>query len=730
MPPRSCISPLSLSQWGIGVVFLEIILGTADVFTVDQRTATMIAHRMRKAQRARGRGGNRGSTSGSAGGGSQDDDKAMADSMLLAALADYCIYNPDREDDADPASPSPVSSSPDSDAAAVGWATEPPLHAHLHPLVKHSACGLEELRQAVLRRDPLGVGFNDKWGLDLLSRLLRFAPSARISLQDALLHAYFTGPYVAADGQEHATKAEAVAHDRAHGHHTLAVDVDVDVEVDVSAQRAVLRIDDLSSSLGWEVSPSEALEGDIGADADADVDADDMSPSSAASATVAEDLVDELDFICPVCGRRFFGDYAGCHNHITSRKHGTRCTYSLHTHRHYADAKADPASPPPPLPLPPCLSEHSMLPLDTSSGWCELQGRRRYIEDMHSVVFTDHWKLFGVFDGHFGAAAARFASKRLHSLFETYLEEDNNGAMAVDDNDDEVLSQASQAARLARINPENTVARSVSAAVAALDDVVIRESEDGDPAVTALQAARAIRRAFLQTHADFERVSSRASSTHAGSGTTATVVVLFHSHLLIASVGDSRAVICCAATDGGRLRSVALTTDHTPYDAAESAAVAARGGSVVDDGVLLRVNGRLAVTRSFGDAALRDVLSAHPDVAVLNISHLRPRHHDATAPAGSHCDAYYGAPATDASGSLVPLFFVVASDGLWDTISNEEAVELVCEHLLSYRISHAPGRLPHEAWHDAAKVLSFEAFLRGSRDNIGVLVCSVEEDET
>ena len=27
--------------------------------------------------------------------------------------------------------------------------------------------------------------------------------------------------------------------------------------------------------------------------------------------------------------------------------------------------------------LPACLSEHSMLPLDPHSGWCDLQGRRR-----------------------------------------------------------------------------------------------------------------------------------------------------------------------------------------------------------------------------------------------------------------------------------------------------------------------------------------------------------------
>ena len=33
-------------------------------------------------------------------------------------------------------------------------------------------CGLEETARAIQRRDPLGVGYHDKWGLDLLMRLL------------------------------------------------------------------------------------------------------------------------------------------------------------------------------------------------------------------------------------------------------------------------------------------------------------------------------------------------------------------------------------------------------------------------------------------------------------------------------------------------------------------------------------------------------------------------------
>jgi serine/threonine protein kinase len=65
-------------------------------------------------------------------------------------------------------------------------------------------CGLQALRTAILRRDPLGIGFDDYWGLDLISRLLRWNPKERIDLRQAFKHAYFTGSYVSdIDGSEH-----------------------------------------------------------------------------------------------------------------------------------------------------------------------------------------------------------------------------------------------------------------------------------------------------------------------------------------------------------------------------------------------------------------------------------------------------------------------------------------------------------------------------------------------
>lgn len=68
-------------------------------------------------------------------------------------------------------------------------------------------CTLAELGKAVHTRDALDLGFPDQWGLDLLWRLLRWDPMERISVSEALEHAYFVGPYRSRrDGSLHATQ--------------------------------------------------------------------------------------------------------------------------------------------------------------------------------------------------------------------------------------------------------------------------------------------------------------------------------------------------------------------------------------------------------------------------------------------------------------------------------------------------------------------------------------------
>lgn len=55
-----------------------------------------------------------------------------------------------------------------------------------------------------------------------------------------------------------------------------------------------------------------------------------------------------------------------------------------------------------------------------------------------------------------------------------------------------------------------------------------------------------------------------------------------------------------------------------------------------------------------------------------------------------------------------PMFLVLASDGLWDTFSNEEAIKFIKERI--------------DETDFGAKSLTLQAYYRGSVDNITVLI--------
>ncbi|KAL1525842.1 hypothetical protein AB1Y20_020677 [Prymnesium parvum] len=139
-------------------------------------------------------------------------------------------------------------------------------------------------------------------------------------------------------------------------------------------------------------------------------------------------------------------------------------------------------------------------------------------------------------------------------------------------------------------------------------------------------------------------------------GTTATVAILHGRGLLVAWVGDSRALMGVREpTDGGELQVIQLTCDHNLDDENERKRLLLRGGKSGKDVhfkhvSLAGVEGSLKVTRSLGDSPFHknDVVSCRPDV----------RHYPLTA---------------------ATRFVLIASDGIWDHLSNEQVGALVDE---------------------------------------------------
>lgn len=139
------------------------------------------------------------------------------------------------------------------------------------------------------------------------------------------------------------------------------------------------------------------------------------------------------------------------------------------------------------------------------------------------------------------------------------------------------------------------------------------------------------------------------------SGTTALTIVKQGEHLVIANAGDSRAVLATTSDDGS-VEALQLTIDFKPNLPQEAERIAQSNGQVLclrDEPGVYRVwgpNGKtpgLALSRAFGDYCLKDLgLISEPDVTERNITSRDQ-------------------------------FVILATDGVWDVISNQEAVQIV-----------------------------------------------------
>lgn len=170
--------------------------------------------------------------------------------------------------------------------------------------------------------------------------------------------------------------------------------------------------------------------------------------------------------------------------------------------------------------------------------------------------------------------------------------------------------------------------------------------------------------------------------------------------LHVANAGDSRCIVVCA--DG---TAVAMSVDQKPHDPVERARIEAANHEVelIDELVdgkrikLSRVDGILAVARAIGDHSLKDYGVPPEKTAVTCVPVVQ---HLAVDPA-------------------VHRFVVLASDGVWDVFSNNDAAQLVRSRL-------PDGAAPTAAaLEQAAQALVQGAIDRNSADNCTAVVVAL-----
>jgi serine/threonine protein phosphatase PrpC len=188
-------------------------------------------------------------------------------------------------------------------------------------------------------------------------------------------------------------------------------------------------------------------------------------------------------------------------------------------------------------------------------------------------------------------------------------------------------------------------------------------------------------------------------------GSTAVCVLQVGTALFTAHAGDSRAVV--GYSDG---RSRAMTEDHKPSTATERQRVTSVGGRiefcgcwrVIAEHPTKPVRAALAVSRSLGDIDFKRPtdkgVTAEPDVKRF-----------------------------DLNANIN--FIILASDGMWDVIRDQEAGDIARAELVSRGVLNKDGEITsndintvEEACNAASKELLDTSMKRGTSDNVTVIV--------
>jgi serine/threonine protein phosphatase PrpC len=167
------------------------------------------------------------------------------------------------------------------------------------------------------------------------------------------------------------------------------------------------------------------------------------------------------------------------------------------------------------------------------------------------------------------------------------------------------------------------------------------------------------------------------------SGCTSVTALVSDSHIIVSNSGDSRSVL------GTNNSFRPMSFDHKPYNQKEQERIVAAGSSVS----MRRVNGDLAVSRAFGDFCYKQAKNVTAAAQAVTVDPEYQEHER------SDSDE----------------FLILACDGIWDVMSNEE-----CSAYVRAKMK--------QGYHDLDKIC--EALIdtcleKGSKDNMSTVIVSL-----
>eukprot|EP00520_Triparma_pacifica_P003958 CAMPEP_0118667938 /NCGR_PEP_ID=MMETSP0785-20121206/20066_1 /TAXON_ID=91992 /ORGANISM="Bolidomonas pacifica, Strain CCMP 1866" /LENGTH=517 /DNA_ID=CAMNT_0006562451 /DNA_START=316 /DNA_END=1869 /DNA_ORIENTATION=+ len=289
-------------------------------------------------------------------------------------------------------------------------------------------------------------------------------------------------------------------------------------------------------------------------------------------------------------------------------------------------------------------------------------------EDCNDQDLTKNDLLLSVFDGHGGSLVSEYASKQLLKellLTKPFLnsaqKEEGNSPGANGESNGSGASTDPAAADPANTNSEGTNSDFAS-------------------------ISEALHTAYLTLDSNlYSSVANEPSpprqKMYDNMGCTAISAYISDEGIHIACLGDSRAVLC------RNYEAISLSKDHKPGNAIETARILNAGGTVQRG----RINGNLAVSRSFGDFFYKNdkerrqeeqMVSPVPDITITKANWEEDQ------------------------------FLILACDGVWDVVTEQDACYLISEMLGEGKSVEAVCK----------KFLDY-CMLANSRDNMSIILC-------
>ncbi|WCJ21596.1 Protein phosphatase 2C family protein [Euphorbia peplus] len=331
--------------------------------------------------------------------------------------------------------------------------------------------------------------------------------------------------------------------------------------------------------------------------------------------------------------------------------------------------------------------------------------------------------IVAVFDGHNGAEASEMASKLLLEYFalHTYFLLDATYSLVLKESTGRLPSKEGKDDVFQVLNWDEELGRHELN----FDRPNSFVAEKFDDSFHFRVLKEALIRAIHDIDATF---SMEASRQNIDSGSTATIVLIADGHILVANVGDSKALLCSEKfqspaearatllrlyrerrrngavlpvryrdnikliTSNGLAHFIVeeLTRDHHPDRDDEKFRVETAGGYVHEWGGVARVNGQLAVSRAIGDVYYK----RYGVISAPEVTDWQPF---------SKNDTY----------------LVVASDGLFEKLNLQDVCDLLWE---AHRHGTERSELSSSCSRSLAECLVNTAIERGSKDNVATVV--------